>query len=326
MQGLTRRSLVAAGVGASCLAAFAQSGAAGFPARPLNIVVPFPPGGATDLMARTLGQRFTKAWGQPVTVENKPGAGGMIAASQVLKAPADGHTLFFGASAQLAVNQSLYKNVPYEVARDFAPIGLVGSVPNILVAHPSTGFSGLADLIKAAKQRPGKLEYASPGSGSTAHLAMELFKGDAQVDILHVPYKGAAGAVTDVLGNQVPMLIVSMPSVISHVRSGRLLALGVTSAQRSPALPDVPTFAELMPGFEATGWYGLLAPTGTSAGTLAMIHAEIQGALQDPAVKVAFAEHGLSVLGGSSSEFATYIRSESKKWAAVISKAGIKVE
>ncbi len=324
MTGISRRSLLAAAAGLPCSAALAQSSPAVFPSRPITIVVPFPPGGATDLMARTIAQRFTSAWGQPVTIDNKPGAGGMLAAAHVAKAATDGHTLLFGATAQLAVNPSLYASVPYDVARDFAPIALVGSVPNILVSHPSVPLTRLADLIQAAKLEPGKLSYASPGSGSTAHLSMELFKGETGVDIVHVPYKGAAGGVNDILGNQVPLMIVSMPSVVNHVKAGRLVGLGVTDLRRSPALPNVPTFAELLPGFEATGWYGLVAPAKTSPTIVNMLNTEVLAALQDAEVRRAFETQGLRILGGTPDQFSSHIQSESRKWAAVITNARIK--
>ncbi len=304
----------------------AQPAPDAYPSRQITLVVPFPPGGATDLMARTIGQRFTKKWGQGVVIDNKPGAGGMLAAAQVAKAPADGYTLFFGATAQLSVNESIYKTMPYEVARDFAPIGLVGSVPNILVAHPAQPYKTLAELIAYAKAYPGKLSYASPGSGSTAHLSAELFKSQAGVDILHVPYKGAAGGVTDVLGGQVPLMIVSMPSVVEHVKAGKLVALGVTSAHRSPTLPEVPVFADTLPGFEATGWYGLLAPAKTPSHIVAMLNAEIDAALKDAEVHKLFEDQGIQLLGGSPGQFASLIASETRKWAAVIQKAGIKAD
>jgi tripartite-type tricarboxylate transporter receptor subunit TctC len=320
-------SLLAALAGLSAAPrAGAQAAPDAWPSRQITLVVPFPPGGATDLMARTIGQRFTKKWGQGVVIDNKPGAGGMLAGAQVAKAPADGYTLFFGATAQLSVNESIYKTMPYDVARDFAPIGLVGSVPNILVAHPAQPYKTLAELIAYAKANPGKLSYASPGSGSTAHLSAELFKSQAGVDILHVPYKGAAGGVTDVLGGQVPLMIVSMPSVVEHVKAGKLVALGVTSARRSPTLPEVPVFADTLPGFEATGWYGLLAPAKTPPHIVAMLNTEIELALKDPEVRKLFEDQGIQLLGGSAAQFSSLIASETKKWAAVIQKAGIKAD
>jgi tripartite-type tricarboxylate transporter receptor subunit TctC len=304
----------------------AQATRSAYPSRPITLIVPFPPGGATDLMARSIGQRFTRAWGQPVTIENKPGAGGMLAAAQVAKAPADGHTLFFGAGAQLSVSPSLYANVPYDTARDFAPVVLVGSVPNLLVAHPSQPFRKLADLVQAARAQPGKLSYASPGSGSTAHLAMELLKVEAGLDIVHVPYKGAAGGVTDVLGNQVPLMIVSMPSVVGHVKTGKLVALGITDLRRSPAVPEVPPFADTLPGFEATGWYGLVAPAQTPPAIVQQLNTEANAALQDPEVRRSFEGQGIQVLGSSPEQFGAHIAAESRKWAGVIAKAHIKAD
>jgi tripartite-type tricarboxylate transporter receptor subunit TctC len=325
----SRRTLLARAAALCALpasAALAQAPRAAWPNRPITLVVPFPPGGATDLMARSLGQRFTRAWGQPVTIENKPGAGGMLAAAQVAKAGADGHTLFFGAGAQLAVNPSLYASVPYDTARDFAPVALVGSVPNLLVAHPSQPYAKLADLIQAAKAQPGKLSYASPGSGSTAHLAMELLKVETGLDIVHVPYKGAAGGVTDVLGNQVPLMIVSMPSVVGHVKTGKLVALGITDLRRSPALPEVPPFADTLPGFEATGWYGLVAPAQTPPAIVQQLGTEVNAALQDPEVRRSFESQGIQVLGSSPEQFAAHIAAETRKWATVIAKARIKAD
>ena len=233
-------------------AAEAQTDAAHYPSRPIRIIVPFPPGGATDIMGRTLGQKLTQRWGQQVIIDNRPGAGGNIAAELAARAAPDGHTLFFAASAQLAVNPNLYAKVPYDPIKNFAAVVLVGSGANIVVAHPSLSVRSLKELIALAKSKPGLLQYASPGSGSTAHLSAELLKIEAGIDIVHVPYKGAAPGVVDVLGGQVPLMFVSMPSVLGHVKAGKLVALGVTGARRSDAAPDVPTFAETIPRFEAS--------------------------------------------------------------------------
>ena len=304
----------------------AQVAGEAWPARTITLLVPFPPGGASDLIARTIGQRITKKWGVGVVIDNKAGAGGMLAAGQAAKAPADGYTLLLGATAQLAVNPSIYKSLPYDAEHDFAAIALVGSVPNILVAHPAQSYRNLPELIAYAKANPGKLSYASPGSGSTAHLAMELFKGQAGVDMVHVPYKGAAGGVTDVLGGQIPLMVVSMPSVVEHVKAGKLRALGITASARPATLPDVPLFQDTLAGFEAAGWYGVVAPARTPPQVIALLNAEINIALQDPAVRRAFEEQGIQVLGGSADQFTTSIRAEARKWAGVIEKAGIKAD
>lgn len=305
---------------------YAQSNVKPYPNRQITLYVPFPPGGATDLMARTIGQRIFKKWGQSVVIENKPGAGGMLAASQAAKASPDGYTLFFGASAQLAVNQSIYSKMSYDAQKDFAPIILVGGVPNVLVANPSAPFKTLAELVQYARANPGVLNYASPGSGSTAHLTAELFKTQSGIDIVHIPYKGAAGAVTDIIGGQVPLMFVSMPSVMEHVKTGKLIGLGVAGAARSSALPDVPTFAETFPNFESTSWYGLVAPIQTPIGVITLLNNEINSMLSDPEVRKIFEDQGIRIYGGSPSQFADHIKSEAIKWAKVVQKANVKVD
>ena len=304
----------------------AQTDAKPYPNRQITLFVPFPPGGATDLMARTIGQRILKKWGQSVIIENKPGAGGMLAATQVAKAQADGYTLFFGSSAQLAVNQSIYPKMTYDVQKDFAPIILVGGVPNILVANPNAPFKNLAELIQYARANPGVLSYASPGSGSTAHLTAELFKTQSGVDIVHIPYKGAAGGVTDIIGGQVPLMFVSMPSVMENIRAGKLIGLAVAGSARSSALPDVPTFAETFPNFESTSWYGLVAPIRTPTPIITLLNNEINSMLTDPEVKKIFEDQGLRIYGGSPAQFATHIKSETTKWAKVVEKANVKAD
>jgi tripartite-type tricarboxylate transporter receptor subunit TctC len=319
--------LVAGALQLAAPGANAQQTVNSYPVRSITLVVPFPPGGATDLMARTIGDRISRKWGKTVVIENKPGAGGVIAASQVAKASADGHTLLFGSTAQLAVNPSIYPKIPYDVAKDFAPVALVGSVPNILVAHPAFQAKSIAELIQYAKANPGKLNYGSPGTGSTAHLAAELFKMRAGIDIMHIPYKGAAGGVTDVLGGQVPLMFVSMPSVVEHVKSGKLQALGMTGGSRSSALPNVPTFANTLPGFEAVAWYGVVAPARTPPHIINMLNTEINAILLSDDVRKSFEAQGIDVLDGRTPEqFASYIKSETGQWSKVVEKAGIKVE
>jgi len=305
---------------------YAQQNTKPYPNRQITLFVPFPPGGATDLMARTIGQRIFKKWGQSVVIENKPGAGGMLAASQVAKAQADGYTLFFGSSAQLAVNQSIYPKMSYDAQKDFAPIILVGGVPNMLVANPSAPFKTLAELVQYARANPGALNYASPGSGSTAHLTAELFKTQSGIDIVHIPYKGAAGAVTDIIGGQVPLMFVSMPSVMEHVKAGKLVGLGVAGAARSSVLPDVPTFAETFPNFESTSWYGLVAPIETPTGVISLLNNEINLMLTDPEVRKIFEDQGIRIYGGTSAQFSAHIKSEAIKWARVVQKANVKVD
>jgi tripartite-type tricarboxylate transporter receptor subunit TctC len=308
--------------------AFGQGSAAAgaFPNRTVRIVLPFPPGGATDIMARRIGQKLAERWGQQVVIENRAGAGGNIATELVAKAAPDGHVLLFAASAQLAVNPSLYAKVPFDPVKSFAPVSLVGSVPNILVAHPSLPVRSLKELIAFAKARPGQLNYATPGSGSTAHLSAELLKIQTGIDIVHVPYRGAAPGVSDVLGGQVPLMMVSMPSVIGHVKAGRLRALGMTGAKRSAAASEVPAFAETLPKFESSAWYGMLAPAGTPAEVVDRLHEETVAILKMADVRETFIGQGIEIIGSSPAEFAAYIQSELAKWAVVVRKSGAKVD
>ncbi len=297
-----------------------------YPTRPVRFVLPFPPGGATDIMARKIGQKMTQEWGQQVVIDNRPGAGGNIATELVARATADGYTLLFAASAQLAVNPSLYKKVPFDSVRDFAPVSLAGSVPNILVAHPSLAVRSLKDLIALAKARPGELNYASPGSGSTAHLSAELLKIEAGIDIVHVPYRGAAPGVTDVLSGQVPLMMVSMPSVLGHVKVGKLRALGMTASKRSEIAPEIPTFAETLPGFESSAWYGMLAPARTPESIVQKLNQEVRHILQMNDVREILGAQGIEIIGSSSSQFASYIKSELAKWSVVVKKSGARVD
>ena len=308
------------------LAAPVAAQPAAYPARPIRVIVPFPPGGATDIMARTIGQKLTQRWGQQTIIDNRPGAGGNIAADIAARAAPDGYTLFFAASAQLAVNPSLYSKVPYDAVRDFAPVILGGSVPNILVAHPSLPARSLKELIALAKAKPGQLQYASPGSGSTAHLSAELLKLEAGIDLMHIPYKGAAPGVADVLGGQVPLMFVSMPSVVGHVKAGRLAGIGMTGSKRSDAAPDVPAFAETLPRFESSAWYGIVAPASTPRDIVAKLNREIAAILKLPDVRDVLAAQGIEIIGGTPEEFGRYIKSELGKWAAVVKKSGARVD
>ncbi|MES2561904.1 MAG: tripartite tricarboxylate transporter substrate binding protein [Pseudomonadota bacterium] len=304
----------------------AQSHQFNYPSRPIRILVPFPPGGATDIMARTLGQKLTQRWGQQVIIDNRAGAGGSIAADLAARAAPDGHTLFFAASAQLAVNPHLYSKLGYDPIKDFAPVVLVGSGANILVAHPSLPARSLKELIALAKAKPRSLHYASPGSGSTAHLSAELLKIETGIDIVHVPYKGGAPGVIDVLGGQVPLMFISMPSVIGHVKAGKLIAIGVTSARRSDAAPSVPTFAETLPNFESSSWYGIVAPARTPHGIIAKLNIEIVTSLKAADVREIFSAQGTDIIGSAPDDFARYIKAELSKWAVVVAKSGARVD
>lgn len=297
-----------------------------YPNRAIRLVLPFPPGGATDIMARKIGQKMSQAWGQQVVIDNRAGAGGNIATELVARAVPDGYTLLFAASAQLAVNPSLYSKVPFDSVKDFAPVSLAGSVPNILVAHPSLGVKNLRELIALAKARPGQLNYATAGSGSTAHLSAELLNMETGIDIVHVPYRGAAPGVTDVLSGQVPLMMVSMPSVLGHVKTGKLRALGMTAAKRSEAAPDVPTFSETIPKFESSAWYGMLAPAGTPPDVVDRLSDEVRAILRQPDVKEVLGAQGIEIIASTPAEFGAYIKTELAKWAAVVRKSGAKVD
>jgi tripartite-type tricarboxylate transporter receptor subunit TctC len=297
-----------------------------YPARPVRFVVPFPPGAATDALARIIGQKLADALGQPVVVDNRAGAGGTIGTDVVAKAPADGHTLLM-ASTAFAINASLHARLPFDPLRDFAPVTLVAFLPNALLAHPGVPATGIRDLIALARSRPGQLGYASGGSGSAAHLAMELLKTSAGIDVLHVPYKGGGQAMNDVLGGQIALLFTSVYSAQPQVKAGRLRALGVASAKRTPLAPDLPTIAESgVPGYEVVAWYGVMAPRGTPASVVARLHAEIAKGLGTADSTERFASQGAELALVPSSAFADHVRSEVAKWAKVVKATGARVD
>ena len=317
------RIALAAAFAASAACAVAQP----YPSQPIKIIVPFTAGGTTDILARTIGQKLGEAWKQPVIVENKPGAGGNIGADSVAKARPDGYTLLMGTIGTQAINQSLYAKMPYDSTRDFAPITLVAIVPNMLVVHPSVPAKSVAELVQLAKSKPGELNFASSSTGGSPHLSGEMFKQMTGANIVHVPYKGSAPAVTDLLGGQVSMMFDNMPSVLPHVKAGKLRALGVTSARRSPAAPDIPTIAESgVPGYEVDSWFGLLAPAGTPKEIVAKLSAEIVRILQMPDVNERLAQQGAVPVGNTPEQFAEHIARETAKWAKVVKTSGAKVD
>jgi tripartite-type tricarboxylate transporter receptor subunit TctC len=302
------------------LAAFAQQ----YPAKPIKIVVGYSAGGAVDIVARTLGQSLSAAMGQPVLVDNKPGAGTNIAVKAVIDAPPDGYTLLMAANA-LAANMALYKPAPFDAERDLAPVALIGRVPVVIAANPSAPYNSVAQLIAAAKAKPGTLAFASPGNGSTPHLAAELFARSAGVSLQHIPYRGGAQAITDVVGGQVPLLAVNALEVKPHVQSGKLKVLAVLSAQRSVIFPDVPTIAESgFPGFEASVWYALMAPAGTPKPILAKLHDEVQKALKTSDVAERMTAVGGEVTPGSIETAAALIHSERQRYDKLVREANIK--
>ena len=313
-------ALAAAATAAFPLAATAQ---AAYPSKPVTIVVPFAAGGTTDILARVIGQALTKELGQPVIVDNRAGAGGNIGAALAAKAPADGYTLFMGTVGTHAINQSLYKKLPFDPIKDFAPLTRVAMVPNLLVVNPGKPYKNVKELIAYAQANPGKVNFGSSGSGSSIHLSGELFKSLAKVDMVHVPYRGSAPAVTDLLGGQIDIMFDNMPSAIQHVRSGKLRPLAVTTAKRSPELPDVPTIAEAgVPGYEATSWFGMFAPAATPATIVATLNGALVKVLADPEVKKKLAEQGAEPYAEKPEQFAEFIRSESAKWSQVVKASG----
>ena len=302
--------------------AYAQN----YPNGPVKIVVPFPPGGTTDILARVLANELTKKWGQSVVVENKPGASGTIFSEQLTNMPPDGYTLMVTATHHV-INPSLYKNLKYNTRTDFTPISLVAGVPNVLVVNPAFPVNNIQDLITYAKANPGKVMFGSSGNGGANHLSGELFKSMAKIDMVHVPYKGAAPALNDLLGNQISVMFDSIPGVLSHIKAGKLRALGVTSLTRSSALPNVPTISESgLKGFEALAWFGMYAPPQMSPDLLRKISGDVVATLQSPQVKNQFSEQGADAGNMSQAEYAKYVDAEITKWAKVISDANIKID
>ncbi len=312
---------------AMVLIAAAGAAHAAYPERPLRIVTPFPAGSVTDTIARPLATKLSEAWGQPVVVDNRAGAGGGVAAEIVAKAAPDGHTLLVGANGPNAVNPSLFKNLPYDSQRAFAPITLTNSMNNLLVVSLSVPAKSVRELIDVARARPGKLSYASPGIGSTPHLAGELFKSLAGVEMVHVAYKGAAQYIIDMLASRMDLCICGT-AALPHTRAGRLRLLGVSAAKRDPAMPDVPTIAEAgVPGYEVVGWFGLLTTAGTPAPVVQRLHTETLRILALPDIRSTYHNAGMeTVTSASPAEFAAYIRSERDKWAKVIKAANIRIE
>lgn len=298
--------------------------AQGYPSKPMRVIVPYAPGGATDIIARLVGQKLTERLGQTVIVDNRPGAGGVIGAEAGARAPADGHTLLLAVPAEMVILPHLQK-MPYRVDRDFAPVSLAALTPLILVVHPALPVKTVQNLIALAKSRPGQLTYASAGTGGVQHLAGELLKITAKIDILHVPYKGAGPVMPDLLGGHVAMFFSGMPPAMPHVRAGKLRALAVTTAKRSPTVPDVPTMQESgMPGFDISNWFAYFVPHGTPPATIAKLNTEINRALKLQDVREKLASVGAEVIGTSPQELEKFVQSESEKFAKLIKVSGAK--
>ncbi|WP_440110012.1 Bug family tripartite tricarboxylate transporter substrate binding protein [Acidovorax sp. BL-A-41-H1] len=322
-RGFALGAVLSAALLATSPAALAQA----YPSKPITIIVPFAAGGTTDILARIVGQALTTELGQPVVVDNRAGAGGNIGGAAAAKAASDGYTLFMGTVGTHAINASLYKKMPFDPVKDFAPLTRVATVPNLLVAHPSQPFKTVKDMIAYAKANPGKLTFGSPGSGASPHVSGELFRSMTGTDLLHVPYKGSAPAMTDLLGGQISIMFDNMPSAIQHVRSGKLVPIAVTTAKRSPELPNVPTIAESgVPGYEATSWFGMFSPAATPAPVVAQLNKAIVKVLNQPDVKKKIAEQGGDVVAETPEQFAAFIKAESTKWSKVVKESGASVD
>jgi tripartite-type tricarboxylate transporter receptor subunit TctC len=327
---MQRRITASIAVALSAIALFALPAVAQtttYPTRPVRLVVPFPAGGTTDILARAVAQKLSEAWGQSVVVDNRPGAGGNIGAELVAKSAPDGYTLLMGTVGTHAINASLYAKLPYDHVKDFAPVILVAGVPNVLVVNPGLPVHSVRELIDYAKTNPGKLNFASSGSGTSIHLSGELFKVLTGVQMTHVPYKGSAPALTDLMGGQVQLMFDNLPSSLPFIKAGKLRALAVTSTGRAAALPDIPTVAESgIPGFEASSWFGVLAPAGTPRDIVTRINGEVAKWLTSTDAREKLAGQGAIAAGGTPEDFARHIAAETAKWAKVVKASGAKVD
>ena len=312
---------------ALALCAAAAAHAQGYPSKPVKLIVPFPPGGGTDFYARTIQHRLAEQLGQPLVIENRVGAGGMIGAEAVVKSPADGYTLLLGNIALLAMNVGVYSKMPYDPARDLTPILRTVAVDYVMVVHPSVPARTVAEFAAYAIANPGKMSYGSAGSGSVPHLSTELLKARAGIDVVHVPFKGGGPMVTDLLGGQIQMVIGDQANLMPHVKAGKLRALAVGTLTRSSSYPDLPTIAESgLPGFEAPAWNGVLAPARTPQAVIAKLHAELVKDLRLPDVRERIAALGFEPAGSTPQEFGDFVRSELAKWAKVAKESGARAE
>lgn len=318
------------GASVSLLAALAASipaSAQEWPTKPIKLIVPFPPGGGTDILSRVVANHLTITLKQPIVVENKPGAGGNIGVDLAAKSASDGYTIVMGQTSNLAINPSLYQKLPYDPVKDLAPIALVADAPLALVVAADSKVKTLQDLIAAAKAAPGDLTFGSPGNGTVAHLAGELLQKTAGIKLLHVPYKGSGPALIDLIGHRLDSFMSSVPTALSQINGGKVHALAVSSASRSPSLPNVPTIGEGgVAGFDTTTWFGILAPAATPAPVLARLNEAVNGALQSPEVKEKIAAEGGSAIGGSAEKFAALLKADLAKWAVVVKDSGAKVD
>ena len=297
-----------------------------YPARPVRVIVPFPPGAAADIVARAITQEMGKAWGAQVVVDNRGGAGGLIGAEQAARAAPDGYTLLFASASPMSVNPHLTAKPPYHPLRDFTPIVLIGTSPNVLVVHPSLPARSMNELIALAKARPGQLNYASTGVGTLSHLSAELIKQQARIEMVHVPYKGGAPAIIDTVAGHCSVLIAAYATVAGQMRAGRLRAIAVTSAKRIELAPELPTVAETLPGFEATQWWGAYGPVGLPAEIVAKLNADIGSALGSAEVRQRLAADAVTPAGGTPRDLAEYLKNDYERWGKVVKQAGIRAE
>jgi tripartite-type tricarboxylate transporter receptor subunit TctC len=325
---MQRRELLAFSLGLAAAGLPVSRGRAeDYPSRPVTLVVPFTPGGSTDFLARTVGERMAQGLGQSVVIENRPGAGGSVGSAAVAKADPDGYTLLLGHIGTLAFNPSLYPKLPYDPVADFAPVSMLAKVPNVLVVNPEVPVSSVAELIDYARQRPGELNYSSGGNGSAAHIAMAAFASAAGLDLVHVPYKGTAPGVTDLIGGRVQMTMTGGPAVLPFVRNGKLRALAVSSTTRLTSAPELPTIAEAaLPGFEASQWYGILAPVGTPDPIVQRLNAEVHSAIASPDLMAQLSEEGAEPWPTSPAEFHDIILADIDRWGQLIRDNKIAVQ
>jgi tripartite-type tricarboxylate transporter receptor subunit TctC len=297
-----------------------------YPARPVRLIAAFAPGGSVDLVARLVGQKLTEAWGQQVVVDNRPGAGGNVSAELAAKAAPDGYTIYL-CSASLVVNTSLYRNLPYDPVRDFAPVTLLAAVQNVLVAHPSLPAKNVTELIALARGAPGKINYASTGSGTSGHLAMELFKSMAGIDLIHVPYKVIGQATADLLSGQISLWFPTLPGALPHIKAGKITALAVAGSKRSPTLSEVPTVAESgLAGFDASTWYPVLAPAGTPQAIVDRLNVQIVAILNTPEVHARLMGQGVEPIGSTPAQLASHIKAELPRWAKIVQLSGARID
>jgi tripartite-type tricarboxylate transporter receptor subunit TctC len=319
----TRRLVLALAAAAACSASFAQA----WPAKPIRLVVPFPAGGGTDIIGREVTQRITEATKWAFIVDNKPGSGGNIGIDNVAKSPADGYSLVLGQTSNLAINPSLYAKLPYDPLKDLTPITRVASAPLTLVVAADSPYKSLGELIAAAKAKPGTINFATSGNGTVAHLATEMFQKEANVKLTHIPYKGASQGINDVIGGQVQVYVSSIPTLIGHIKSGKLRALAVTSAKRVDDLPQVPTIAESgYKGFEAVTWFGILGPANLPKDVTARLNTEINKALQTPELQKKLSDQGADVAGSTPEQFGKLVRDDIVRWGKVVKDSGAKID